>query len=61
MADYEKYRYTGRPSDADVEPEGLSTARHSGRYADGAPAGYHGMSLSLMFRLSPEALSYRGN
>ncbi len=40
MADYEKYRYTG-PSDADVEPEGLSTAR-SGRYTDGAPAGYHG-------------------
>ena len=40
MADYEKYRYTG-PGDADVEPEGLSTAR-SGRYANGAPAGYHG-------------------
>ncbi|KAJ9642694.1 hypothetical protein H2204_002342 [Knufia peltigerae] len=39
MTDSEKYRYTG-PGDDEFEPEDLSATR-SGRYSDGAPAGYH--------------------
>ncbi|KAK5303203.1 hypothetical protein LTR99_004964 [Exophiala xenobiotica] len=59
MADYEKYRYTGRPSDADVEPEGLSTARHSGRYADGAPAGYDELDHDVFGNEENAAIKYK--